>query len=108
MIITPLPSLVPLTKLQHKNSILRCKLPFPHSILETETGKETGDGEKVMRWWVCEGCGEERKMTGDNGKRGKRKEELNGRRAGQFLGTVIGDLILGAVFMWLLIRMIGG
>lgn len=104
----PWPPLVPLTHVQHKNSTLRCKLPFPHSIFETETGKEAKDGKEIVRWWVCEGCGEERKVMRNNGKRGKRKEELEGRRAGNFVGTVIGDLIVVAAVMWLLVRMIGG
>jgi hypothetical protein len=108
MIITPLPPPIPLTHLQHKNSTLRCKLPFPHSLFATESGKEAEDGEGIVRWWVCEGCGEERKVMRNNGKRGKRKEELDGRRAGKFVGTVIGDLIVVAAVMWLLIWMIRG
>ena len=44
----------------------------------------------------------------NNGKEGKRKEELDGRRAGNFVGTVIGDLIVVAAVMWLLIWIIGG
>lgn len=53
-----------------------------------------------------EGCGEERKVTRNNGKSGKRKEELDGRRAGDFVGTVIDDLIVVAVVMWFMVRMI--
>jgi hypothetical protein len=94
--------------LQHKNSTIRCKLPFPDSLFATEAGKEAKDGEEIVRWWVCEGCGEERKVMRNNGKEGKRKEELDGRRAGNFVGTVIGDLIVVAAVMWLLIWIIGG
>lgn len=71
-------------------------------------GKATEDGGEIVRWWVCEGCGERRKVIGENGKRGKRTEELDGRRVGELVGKVIGDLLLGAVVLWMLIWKIGG